>query len=85
MATLGRTNQPQRSGPAGAADYEDIVTADDLAAGKTIPFVVKRFPVPVTIESLQNFELFSVGQFNGRKQGRHDADHDSIQPAWAIR
>ena len=68
MAAASRTNQTQRSGAARAADDEDFVAIYDLTAGETITFLVERVPFPVTVESLENFELFRAGEFNGSEQ-----------------
>jgi len=58
MAARSRTDQPQRSGPAGSTDDNDVLAANDLPTSEAIAFIVQGMPLPITIESLQKLELF---------------------------
>ena len=60
-------NQSQRSGAASAANYKHSMTINDPTASQTITFIIERLPASVVIESLQNLELFGIGQFKGRE------------------
>lgn len=68
MTTLSRTNHSQRPGTARAAYHLNAVPIDDMTAGKTVTLFIERWPLPVTIEPLHNFEFFGIRQFDGRKQ-----------------
>src|SRR5438270_9932556 len=72
MATVSRTNQTKRPGPASAADDQNIASLNDLAAGKTVTLLLQRMPFPVAIEPLQNLQLLHGGEFNWGQE-RHRA------------
>ena len=76
VTPMSWADHSKRSGTAGAANYHDPVAINDLAASQTVTFVVERIPLPITIEPLQNFKLFSVRELDGRKERRHRANNE---------
>lgn len=68
LAALGRTNDPQGSGPARAPDYLDIVASNDFATAQTKALFIERMPVSKLIQSPQSGEFVGIGQFDRMEQ-----------------
>ena len=71
MTTMSRANQPQGSSAPSTAHYKQSMTVNDLTASQTIAFVIQGLPFSILIETLQNFEFFGRGKFDGRKKWGH--------------
>ena len=74
MTAASWTNQAQRAGAARAANHEHFATVNNLPAGETIAFFIERMPFAITIESLQDLELFSASEFDGSEQWHRKAE-----------
>ena len=83
MTTGGRTDQPQWTGPARAADYLNVASFNNSAARETITFFVKRLPFAITIEALQKVQLLGCENLNQRED-RHRTENGKLQPREAI-
>jgi hypothetical protein len=68
------TNDAQRPVSTCAHDHVDFPAGNDFAANQAITFFIQRVPLPESIESLQEVQLVSIGQFD-RRNKRHRPKH----------
>lgn len=65
---LGRTNDPQGSDSARAADYLDIVASNNFATAQTKASFIERTPFTKPVEALQSIEFVEIGQLDRMEQ-----------------